>query len=258
MHHQTLTSTTSLPLLLLLIAHVFDNAHTICSSKISAAAAAAAPPLLPVPQAHSLVRRSGTRLGCASLPHRAPCLSAARSSAPLARVWRSAARRGASMSSGKAFDPAPSIRVRDSSPNHHHSQAQQQQHQPPHEPAASSAVAPMPITSKSQDSPPPPLPPPRYIEGLGEGHDSAWHFANRSEDSAVGSLNSSSSIKPGSSLLGGHIARPGASYTGEQRSVDFGDATADSRSQPSSPRSKDLPSSERDRVPDLNALLEFK
>lgn len=131
------------------------------------------------------------------------------------------------------------------------------------------ATAPMFISSLKSESPPPPLPPPRYIEGLNEGQDAGWHFANRNTNNCIndnnepspGKSGSAASVRSGSSLLGGHRASP-KSYTGPQRSIDLSQAESSQASSiggwsSSSGRKETFLEIAKSTIPDLSALSEY-
>lgn len=76
-----------------------------------------------------------------------------------------------------------------------------QHHRFPHSPTYPSSLASPPMgIPRAQDSVPPPLPPPSYIPDLSPGHDPGWQWGNDPNSSDFGRA---SSVKPGSSLLGG-------------------------------------------------------
>jgi hypothetical protein len=117
----------------------------------------------------------------------------------------------------------------------------------------------MSITSNTGASPPPPLPPPRWIEGISEGNDPGWEFENRANTENNERINTVS-VKPGSSLLGGHKISPVGRYNGPARNIDFEqppprlEGVADILSQG---RIEGADSDEH-RIPDLRALLDYK
>ena len=115
------------------------------------------------------------------------------------------------------------------------------------------SLGPMPIPSLKGASPPPPLPPPRQIEGLDQGQDPGWHFANRRGDKedTTGGLGS---VKAGSSLLGGARSSFGKQYPVLQKPVDL----KGPGSSPSASLASVGEHHVEGRVPDLAALLEFK
>jgi hypothetical protein len=118
---------------------------------------------------------------------------------------------------------------------------------------------PMSIRSNSGASPPPPLPPPRWIEGINEGNDPGWEFENRAHTDKSDRSNTVS-VKPGSSLLGGHKISPVGRYNGPARNIDFenppprlegvADVLSEGRSEG--------PDANDQRIPDLRALLDYK
>lgn len=111
----------------------------------------------------------------------------------------------------------------------------------------------MPITPNVRQSPPPPLPPPRQVEELGQGQNPAWN--HQKEDSNT----PTPVVKSGSSLLGGQQGKQGKLYTGPERSIDFGRQTRMEDSPSSNQDTKtDASEQSQDRVPDLQALLEYK
>lgn len=63
------------------------------------------------------------------------------------------------------------------------------------------ASSPMAIP-RAQELVPPPLPPPSYIPDISPGHDPGWQWGN---DPNVTDFGRASTVKPGSSLLGGSL-----------------------------------------------------
>jgi len=117
----------------------------------------------------------------------------------------------------------------------------------------------MSITNTERDSPPPPLPPPRTVDGASDGQDPGWQFAHRYDNNEVQTDASASLIKPGSSLLSGNHMKQGKSYTGPERKVEFDRASHMEDSPASNPELKNDGSEQsQERIPDLQALLEYK
>ncbi|KAF2872443.1 hypothetical protein BDV95DRAFT_492253 [Massariosphaeria phaeospora] len=94
----------------------------------------------------------------------------------------------------------PSIRIYDSGSLHHHYPLPHRR--PPSFPTSPSGAMAIP---RAREEVPPPLPPPRYIgEELGMGQDPGWQWGNTNSPNDTGFGGSRlTSIKPGSSLLGG-------------------------------------------------------
>src|ERR1700761_8530208 len=88
-------------------------------------------------------------------------------------------------------------------------------------PSPSSPAVPMPIRGNvTRDIVPPPLPPPRIIEELNKGQDPGWQWANGKVGRDLDRIEyarSSSSVKPGSSLLRDSSSRSTASDLLESR-----------------------------------------
>lgn len=92
--------------------------------------------------------------------------------------------------------PAPTIRVFGSAPH-----LDYRPHNSQHSLFNPSNAIPMAIPN-AREAPPPPLPPPRYIGSLEEGQDPGWRYGN-SRRNGMNTNGPYTSVKPGSSLLGG-------------------------------------------------------
>lgn len=115
----------------------------------------------------------------------------------------------------------------------------------------------IPGSSHQSKSPPPPLPPPKFVQGFSDPSDPGFQFANAGgSGSGASDQQASTSIRTGSSLLGGHLRS--SSYSGPKKNIDFGQS--DTRASPINESAVDTPDSARSdqRIPDLAALLEYK
>jgi hypothetical protein len=88
----------------------------------------------------------------------------------------------------------------------------------------------MPIPNARADPAPPPLPPPRFIDGLANGHDVGWQFANKGLKGGFSQKSQLAPIKQGSSLHGGYMQRLNTSSKSGDLAEDDDDDESDRKS----------------------------